>query len=116
MDRFTNNIGLWRKCRAERNETEIRVFVNTIENIMEQYNIPDLTILETMLKANAEGRVVVLPCFPKATVFEDETCSRCESCGSGEWLANQDENENNYCGQCGIKLEWPAVEKEKTNE
>lgn len=30
----------------------------------------------------------------------------CPNCGSGEYLDNYDGNENDYCGQCGQKINW----------
>lgn len=39
------------------------VELRKIRFLMEQYNIPDLSAIETLLKANAEGRAVVLPEF-----------------------------------------------------
>lgn len=30
----------------------------------------------------------------------------CPNCGSGEYLYNEDGNENAYCGQCGQAIEW----------
>ena len=30
----------------------------------------------------------------------------CPVCGSGEWMYNEDGNENDYCGQCGTRLDW----------
>ncbi len=36
----------------------------------------------------------------------DEYILACPRCGSGEYLHNEDGNQNDYCGQCGQKLEW----------
>lgn len=36
----------------------------------------------------------------------DEYILACPRCGSGEYLHNEDGNQNEYCGQCGQKLEW----------
>lgn len=30
----------------------------------------------------------------------------CSNCGSGEYLHNEDGNQNAYCGQCGQVIEW----------
>lgn len=30
----------------------------------------------------------------------------CPNCGSGEYLHNQDEAENTFCGQCGQAILW----------
>lgn len=37
---------------------------------------------------------------------EDPGILACQRCGSGEYLYNEDGNQNNYCGQCGQKLTW----------
>lgn len=38
----------------------------------------------------------------------DESIIACPNCGSGEWLHNEDGNENNFCGQCGQAIDWEA--------
>ena len=30
----------------------------------------------------------------------------CPRCGSGEYLYDEDGREQNYCGQCGQKIDW----------
>ncbi len=37
---------------------------------------------------------------------DDDSILACPYCGSGEYLHNPDENENQYCGQCGQKIDW----------
>lgn len=41
---------------------------------------------------------------------EEGVLPYCGYCGSGEYLHNEDRNRNNYCGQCGIKLDWSDIE------
>lgn len=36
----------------------------------------------------------------------DEHILSCWNCGSGEYLYNEDGNRNDYCGQCGQKIDW----------
>ena len=38
----------------------------------------------------------------------------CPMCGSGEYLHNEDGNENNFCGQCGAPLDWSQMHNEDT--
>lgn len=38
----------------------------------------------------------------------------CPRCGSGEYLHNEDGNENNFCGQCGCPLDWSEMYNEDT--
>lgn len=35
----------------------------------------------------------------------------CPTCGSGEYLHNEDGNRNRYCGQCGQIIDWPDDER-----
>ena len=37
---------------------------------------------------------------------EDEHLLACPHCGSGEYLYNEDGNEQRFCGQCGQAIEW----------
>ena len=34
----------------------------------------------------------------------------CQKCGSGEYLENDDGNRNEYCGQCGQRIDWAAYD------
>mgnify|MGYP000245578623 FL=1 len=45
--------------------------------------------------------------------YIDDNILACPCCGSGEYLENEDGNENRYCGQCGQRLDWsrPPVGK-----
>lgn len=36
----------------------------------------------------------------------DEDILACNSCGSGEFLYNEDGNRNRFCGQCGKAIDW----------
>lgn len=40
----------------------------------------------------------------------------CPRCGSGEYLHNEDGNENNFCGQCGCPLDWSQMHNEDTEQ
>lgn len=40
----------------------------------------------------------------------------CPACGSGEYLHNEDGNENNFCGQCGCPLDWSQMYNEDTDQ
>lgn len=35
----------------------------------------------------------------------------CQRCGSREYLENEDRNRNNYCGQCGQRIDWDAWDR-----
>lgn len=42
-------------------------------------------------------------CAPILTAIKYHGLPRC---GSGEYLHNEDGNEQNFCGQCGQAIEW----------
>lgn len=37
----------------------------------------------------------------------------CPVCRGGEYLHNEDGNRNNYCGSCGIRLDWDLLDEDK---
>ena len=45
--------------------------------------------------------------------FAEEGIIACQYCGSGEYLYNEDGNRNNYCGQCGSKIDWPEDDNKR---
>ena len=47
---------------------------------------------------------------PMAPFEDDLSCMFCRSCRSGEYLYNEDGVRNEYCGQCGQRIDWPAVD------
>lgn len=42
--------------------------------------------------------------------FAEDGVIACQYCGSGEYLYNEDGNHNNFCGQCGTRIDWPENE------
>lgn len=38
--------------------------------------------------------------------FGEGIAPHCPVCHSGEYMRNEDGNENNFCGQCGTALDW----------
>lgn len=46
----------------------------------------------------------------------DDRVIACPYCGSGEYLNNPDEANNQYCGQCGQLIDWTEPEEEETDE
>ena len=51
---------------------------------------------------DALGKLVPLRPYPDG----DKSIMACPRCGSGEYLHNEDGNEQNFCGQCGQAIEW----------
>lgn len=47
--------------------------------------------------------------------FAEDGVIACQYCGSGEYLYNEDGNHNNFCGQCGTRIEWPEDNDEESN-
>ena len=48
--------------------------------------------------------------------FAEHLSPFCPFCGSAEYMHNPDENENNFCGQCGTPLDWENMENVDTDE
>ena len=44
--------------------------------------------------------------------YGDGVSPYCPHCGSGEYLHNEDGNENEFCGQCGCPLDWSQMYNE----
>lgn len=41
----------------------------------------------------------------------DKNILACWRCGSGEYLHNEDGNRNEFCGQCGQRIDWSTDNK-----
>lgn len=53
------------------------------------------------------GRDALLLRIPRSPHPDgDKSILSCPNCGSGEYLYNQDEAENTFCGQCGQAILW----------
>lgn len=53
------------------------------------------------------GRDALLLRIPRSPHPDgDKSILSCPNCGSGEYLHNQDEAENTFCGQCGQAILW----------
>lgn len=47
--------------------------------------------------------------------FVEEGIIAYQCCGSGEYLNNEDGNHNNFCGQCGARIDWPEDNDEEND-
>lgn len=47
--------------------------------------------------------------------FAKDGVIACQYCGSGEYLYNEDGNHNNFCGQCGTRIDWPKDNDEESD-
>lgn len=126
MERLTSKFADYTQAEGNWVKSEYTAQLQRYENLMEQYNIPDLPALETLLKANAEGLVVVLPaakgsefliegCMDYPVVFEDVGIW-IQAIEEGEWHTL---DEINFDIGAGIYLTHQeaeaALEKEKSN-
>ena len=65
------------------------------------------TSLEPVAEACLMGRGALLLKIPRSPFPDgDKSILACPNCGSGEYLHNQDEAENTFCGQCGQAIKW----------
>lgn len=73
---------------------------NTIRNMR--------TVLEKVRAAGVADGAIPQPSNEPLTPYPDGDTSiiACPHCGSGEYLHNEDGNEQNYCGQCGQAIDW----------
>ena len=83
---------------------------STIHRIENGKVTPDIKTIEKLAKG-----LNVIPQYITGwtrnegeTPWIDDNVLACPNCGSGEYLHNPDENENDYCGQCGTKVTWEA--------
>lgn len=55
-----------------------------------------------------KSRPTLTPQNEPLTPYPDGDMSiiACPRCGSGEYLHNEDGNEQNFCGQCGQRIDW----------
>jgi len=40
----------------------------------------------------------------------------CSTCGTSSFLYNPDEEQNDYCGKCGVSLDWSAIDEDRYND
>jgi hypothetical protein len=63
----------------------------------------DKTVRYAKLSIKALEKQIERPC-------KEDNILACYNCKSGEYLVNQDENWNSFCGQCGQKLDIEDIE------
>ena len=73
-----------------------------------KYHDSDQTALIDMVMDDIEEMPTLTPPNEPLTPYPDGDTSiiACPHCGSGEYLHNEDGNEQNYCGQCGQAIDW----------
>lgn len=52
----------------------------------------------------------------RGVMYSETSAPFCPVCKSGEYMYNEDGNENDYCGQCGTKLDWDNMINEDEEE
>ena len=73
-----------------------------------KYHDSDQTALIDMVMDDIDEMPTLTPPNEPLTPYPDGDTSiiACPQCGSGEYLHNEDGNEQNYCGQCGQAIDW----------
>lgn len=66
-----------------------------------------LGVVEEACRMGWEALLLRIPRSPFPD--SDKSILACPNCGSGEYLHNQDEAENTFCGQCGQAIDWAEV-------
>lgn len=89
-------------------------------NNLLRYRVLQDQILEKFISAFEAGYRLSTPALisPNVAVTQspypdgDQSILACPRCGSGEYLYNEDGNEQNYCGQCGQRIDWSRLPEE----
>ena len=81
--------------------------VERAAEILDPERAERVTSMEPVTEACRMGRDALLLSSPRRPFPEGEkSILACPNCGSGEYLHNQDEAENTFCGQCGQAILW----------
>jgi len=74
--------------------------------LREADKIGDLDRLRELVQADREGDILRRNTPMSIYPDDDSSVEACPTCGSGEYLYNEDGNRNRYCGQCGQRIDW----------
>lgn len=66
----------------------------------------DLDRLRELVQADREGDILRRNTPMSIYPDDDSSVEACPTCGSGEYLYNDDGDICRYCGQCGQRLDW----------
>lgn len=81
--------------------------VERAAEILDPKRAERFTSMEPVTEACRMGRDALLLRIPRSPHPDgDKSILSCPNCGSGEYLHNQDEAENTFCGQCGQAILW----------
>lgn len=84
-----------------------RMSVERAAEILDPERAERFTSMEPVTEACRMGRDALLLRIPRSPHPDgDKSILSCPNCGSGEYLYNQDEAENTFCGQCGQAILW----------
>ena len=84
-----------------------RMSVERAAEILDPERAERFTSMEPVTEACRMGRDALLLRIPRSPHPDgDKSILSCPNCGSGEYLHNQDEAENTFCGQCGQAILW----------
>lgn len=74
--------------------------------LREADKIGDLDRLRELVQADREGDILRRNTPMSIYPDDDSSVEACPTCGSGEYLYNDDGDICRYCGQCGQRLDW----------
>lgn len=74
--------------------------------LREADKIGDLDRLRELVQADREGDILRRNTPMSIYPDDDSSVEACPTCGSGEYLYNDDGAICRYCGQCGQRLDW----------
>lgn len=84
-----------------------RMSVERAAEILDPERAERFTSMEPVTEACRMGRDALLLRIPRSPHPDGyKSILSCPNCGSGEYLHNQDEAENTFCGQCGQAILW----------
>lgn len=84
-----------------------KMSVERAAGILDQRHRERYESLAAVEDACSMGRDALLLRIPRSPYPDgDKSILSCPNCGSGEYLHNQDEAENTFCGQCGQAILW----------
>ena len=75
--------------------------IKNLKNIVEYWTYRPTEIEAAELSISALEKQI-----PKKPIEEQGIAPRCPYCENANYLTNEDEEVNNYCGNCGQAIDW----------
>lgn len=119
--KYCNDCGLFFHAVNDNLPENIAYYGNNCRKVWAHHYIDDrnMTLITATDHASGSDMTVTVIAEVKKTTripvsFGQGIAPYCPRCGSGEYLHNEDGNENNFCGQCGAPLDWSQMHNEDT--